>query len=130
MHDDEQAVQAFLDEFASTWKANDGAALGDAYVPDGSLINPFGQRADGRAGVAGMYGAFFDGQMLAGTTTSISLQRARPVDPDHVFIDAAQTIHGPAGEVVLAVQLAALLRRVASSWEFVDARPYTVASAP
>ena len=39
-----------------------------------------------------MYSEYFGG-MLKGTSTSISLTRVRPVEPDHAFADAEQTIY-------------------------------------
>ena len=42
------AVEEFFQLFADGWKANDGAAVASFFVEDGALINPFGQRADGK----------------------------------------------------------------------------------
>ena len=117
-------VKASLDRFAAAWKTNDGTAVGSCFTEDGSLINPFGQRADGRAAVAAMYTEFFGG-MLKGTTTTVQLTNVRAIGPDHAFADAEQTITAPNGSVVLVVHLAALLRRDDGAWRFVDSRPYT-----
>ena len=116
----------FLDRFAETWASNDGGALSELFTEDGSLVNPFGQRADGRAAVARMYREYFAG-LLAGTTTSISLESIRPTGDGHAFAVAEQTITASAGEVLMVVHLAALLRHDGDDWHFVDSRPYAPA---
>ncbi|GAB2550042.1 SgcJ/EcaC family oxidoreductase [Nocardia heshunensis] len=122
-------ITAFLDRIAVTWKTNDGTAMGELFTADGSLINPFGERADGRDAVAAMYSAYFQG-MLGGTTTTCGLDSVRPVSADHALLDAEQVITAPTGEPALTVHLAALLRRDGESWLFVDCRPYVVADRP
>ena len=127
-HDGDSAAK-FLDRFAETWDTNDGRALGELFVEDGTLINPFGQRADGRAAVATMYTGYFAG-MLAGTVTSVRVESVRPVGDNAAFVDAEQTITGADGGIVLVVHLAALLRRDGDDWSFVDSRPYGFATLP
>jgi uncharacterized protein (TIGR02246 family) len=43
----EDSVTTFFGKLAETWKTNDGAAFAGCFTEDGSLINPFGERADG-----------------------------------------------------------------------------------
>jgi uncharacterized protein (TIGR02246 family) len=126
MSQNPQSVERFLEHFAAVWKTNDGNAVGELFVADGSLVNPFGQRADGRSDVAAMYSDYFTG-MLQGTTTAATLSDVRLIGPDHAFIDAEQTIFSPDGSILLAVHLAALLRSEADTWQFVDSRPYALA---
>src|SRR5215211_4515957 len=102
-HEDE--LRSTFDRFCAAWKTNDGAAIGDFFVEDGSLINPFGDRADGRTAVAAMYTEYFGG-MLRGTSTTVNLTSVRAVEPDHAFADADQTITAPDGSVVLVAHLA------------------------
>jgi uncharacterized protein (TIGR02246 family) len=119
----------FLDRFAETWASNDGDALGEMFTADGSLVNPFGQRADGRQAIGAMYSEYFAG-MLAGTQTTIELGTIRPVGDSDALVDADQTITAQDGAVLLAVHLAALVRRDGEDWYFVDARPYAPAELP
>jgi uncharacterized protein (TIGR02246 family) len=119
----------FFDRFAKTWASNDGQALGNFFSVDASLINPFGQRADGREAIAAMYSNYFSG-MLAGTSTTLELGTTRPVGDSHVFADAEQTISAGDGTLILAVHLVALLRRDGEQWQLVDVRPYTLTSLP
>jgi len=129
MSNQQAAVEEFFDRFTRSWGADGGAALGDYYCEDGTLINPFGERAQGRTAVAAMYGDYFAG-ILSATTTSVKLDSVRMVGSDHAFVDAEQTIVGADGTTAMAVHLAALLRRDSEGWRFVDSRPYTVASIP
>lgn len=123
------AVARFFGAFTESWKTNDGGAVAGFFVEDGTLINPFGQRADGRVAVAAMYREYFGG-MLRGTSTTFSLASVRPVEDGHAFADGEQTIYAAGGEVLLVVHLAALLRRAGDDWRFVDARPYTCPAIP
>lgn len=129
MAQDLDSAEEFLDEFAEAWGKNDGKLLGDHFSNDGALINPFGQRADGRAAMATMYSRYFAG-MLAGTSTTVRVESARPVGEDSAFVDAEQTIMAADGSVVLTVHLAALLQQDDEGWRFVEARPYAFAAAP
>jgi uncharacterized protein (TIGR02246 family) len=128
MNEHEQ-IKSTYDRFSTAWKTNDGATVADFFVADGALINPFGQRADGRAAIAAMYSEYFGG-MLRGTSTAFKLASVRAVENNHAFADGEQTIYAPDGNVVLVVHLAALLRREGDGWRFVDARPYTFAAIP
>jgi uncharacterized protein (TIGR02246 family) len=122
-------VSALFAALAETWKSNDGAAFAAHFTEDGSLINPFGQRADGRAALTNMYEEYFGG-ILQGTTTSIELGTVRPVEENHALADAEQTIYSSAGDVVLAVHVTNLLRRDGGGWRLVDSRPYAFATPP
>lgn len=122
-------IKSTFHQFCDAWRTNDGAAVAGFFTEDGSLINPFGQRADGRTAVATMYSEYFRG-MLRGTSTTFNLGNVRSVESNHAFADGEQTINSSDGNIVLVVHLAALLRRDGKSWRFVDARPYTFASIP
>jgi len=121
-------VKSTLDRFSAAWKANNGATVADFFVEEGSLINPFGQRADGRTAVAAMYSEYFEG-MLRGTSTTVNLASVRAVEQDHAFADGEQTINAPDGTVVLVAHISALLRRDGDGWRFVDSRPYAFAQS-
>ena len=125
----QNSVSAFHDKLAAAWSANDGATFAGFFTEDGSLINPFGERADGRQALIAMYTEYFGG-MLKGTTASISLTHTRPVGPDHVLADAEQTIHAADGNVLLALHVVNLLRRDGDEWRLVDSRPYAYSPLP
>jgi uncharacterized protein (TIGR02246 family) len=125
----EESVTAFFEKLAETWNTNDGAAFAACFTEDGSLINPFGERADGRAALTTMYTEYFGG-MLKGTTTSIDLTQLRRVEANHALADADQTIYGDNGDVVLALHVVNLLRREGEDWRMVDSRPYAFPPPP
>ena len=122
-------ITSTFERFSAAWQANDSAAAAAFFVDDGSLINPFGERADGREAIAGMYSQYFGG-MLRGSTTAFTLESVRDIENNHVFADGQQTVTGGDGKVILVVHLASLMRRVGDSWKVVDSRPYTFASRP
>ena len=119
----ENSVVAFHKKVAAAWSANDGTAFAAFFAADGSLINPFGERADGREALTAMYSEYFGG-LLKGTTTSISLTNVRAIEPDHAFADVEQTIYAANGDVLMALHVVNLLRRDGDGWWLVDSRPY------
>jgi uncharacterized protein (TIGR02246 family) len=119
---DRESIASFFEQISDAWKTNNGDILADCFTEDASLINPFGERADGRTAVGAMYSTYFQG-LLAGTTSSIAVQSVRAVGDDHALVDVDQTITGADGAVVMDVHLAALLRRDGDGWRLVDARP-------
>jgi uncharacterized protein (TIGR02246 family) len=123
------SVEAFFEQLAGAWKANDGAAFAAVFTEDGSLVNPFGERADGRASVAAMYSEYFRG-MLGGTTTAIKVTQLRRIEPNHVLADADQTVYGANGDVLLALHVVNLLVRDGDDWRLVDSRPYAFSTPP
>jgi uncharacterized protein (TIGR02246 family) len=129
MNSPETSIAAFYQEVAAAWSANDGAAFAALFTEDGSLINPFGERADGREALAAMYGEYFGG-MLKGTTTSVSLTHVRPIESDWAIADAEQTIYAANGDVLMALHVVNLLRRDGSGWRLVDSRPYAFPPPP
>ncbi len=125
----DSSIVAFHDKLAAAWRANDGAAFAAFFTEDGSLINPFGERAGGREGLTAMYSEYFGG-MLKGTTTSVSVSQLRPVEPGHGFADAEQTIYAANGDVLMALHVVNLLRRDGDDWRLVDSRPYAFPPPP
>jgi uncharacterized protein (TIGR02246 family) len=125
----EETVSAFFDQLGDVWRSNDGAEFAAFFTEDGSLINPFGERADGREAVAAMYTEYFAG-MLHGTTTRITLTHLRPVGHEWAFADADQTVVGAGGDELLALHVVNLLRRHGDGWRLADSRPYTFPPPP
>jgi uncharacterized protein (TIGR02246 family) len=117
-------ISAFFERLCKAWETNDAAEVGGLFADDGTLINPFGQRADGRDAVTAMYGEYFAG-MLGGTSTTVEVQSVRTIDATHSLVDAEQAILGPDGSTVLDVHLTALLRQEGGEWRLVDTRPFS-----
>jgi uncharacterized protein (TIGR02246 family) len=125
----ESSVRAFFDRLSASWAENDGARFAAHFTEDGSLINPFGERADGRAALTAMYTQYFGG-MLGGTTTTIDLTNVRAVEADHALADVTQTVHAANGEVLMVLHVVNLLRADGDGWQLVDSRPYAFVPAP
>src|SRR5262245_15455208 len=122
-------IKAVFEDFSAAWKSNSGAAVAALFVEDGALVNPFGQRANGRKAVEAMYAEYFGG-MLHGTSTSFTLSSVRFVGNDHALADGEQIINASDGSIVLTVHLVTLLRRESAGWRFADARPYVFTAIP
>ena len=129
MGSSDNSLVAFHEKVAAAWGANDGNAFAAYFTADGSLINPFGERADGREALTAMYSEYFAG-MLKGTTTSIRLSHLRPIEPDHVLADAEQTIYAANGDVLMALHVVNLVRKDGDDWRLVDSRPYAFPPSP
>jgi len=122
-------IKSAFDRLADVWTTNDGETVASVFTDDGSLINPFGERADGRRAIAEMYSEYFGG-LLGGTSTRVELTSVRDLGDDHAFADGQQVITAPDGSVVLSLHIASLLRRDDGGWRLVDARPYAYAAPP
>ncbi|HVT65727.1 MAG TPA: SgcJ/EcaC family oxidoreductase [Mycobacteriales bacterium] len=122
-------VAVLFDRLCKAWTTNDGAELGALFTDDGTLINPFGQRADGRDEVTAMYGEYFGG-LLRGTAATFDIETVRSITDTDALVDGRQPITAPDGAVVLDVHVTALVRRVDGDWRFVDVRPYAFAQPP
>jgi uncharacterized protein (TIGR02246 family) len=59
----EGSVAAFYQKLAAAWSANNGSRFAAFFTEDGSLINPFGQRVDGRQALTAMYSEYFGGML-------------------------------------------------------------------
>jgi uncharacterized protein (TIGR02246 family) len=129
MSDDRASVEAFYGTFTDAWKSNDAGQVAGHFAEDGTLINPFGQRADGREAVEAMYAEYF-GTILRGSETSVRLDSVRSVEADHVFVDGDQSVVGSDGAALFELHISALSRRDGDSWRFVDVRPFTVLPPP
>ena len=55
MASNEDQIRSVVQRFSEAWNRNNGAEVGAFFTEDGCLINPFGERANGRASVGEMY---------------------------------------------------------------------------
>ncbi|HET6965030.1 MAG TPA: SgcJ/EcaC family oxidoreductase [Acidimicrobiales bacterium] len=125
----ETSVNTFFGKLVDAWGANDGKAVAGLFTETGSLINPFGERADGRAALTEMYTGYFSG-LLKGTTTSVRLTQLRPIEASYAFADVDQAICAPDGQVIMDLHVVNLLQKQGDDWLLVDSRPYAFSSPP
>ncbi len=115
-------------EFEEAFGAKDADRLGTMFVPDGTLVNPMGERAEGREQVVALFRRGFD-TVLKGTRNKIHIQHVRMVTPELAFVDFEQELMGgspppDAPRPWVAHGVALLSKQGGGAWMVLDARPY------
>ncbi len=118
-------VQALFADVCAAWNRGDAHALAEHYAPDGRLINPFGEVADGREAIEAGFAQLFGG-LLAGTSTEITVQNVRDVGAAMFIVDGTQTVTGP----LPPLHVTAIVRQHGDRAEIIDCRPYAFLSTP
>jgi uncharacterized protein (TIGR02246 family) len=90
---DDQAIKDRVDEFQAAWNKNDTKAMAAIWTEDGSLINPVGVEAHGRADVEKI---FIDehAKRFKGTQYASSEVKVQWVTPDVAVADVTANITG------------------------------------
>ncbi len=131
---DEAAIKALNDRFATAWNNGDSKTMSMAYTKDGCLIDPFGREARGRAAVDSLLSLTVN-SFLKSTTTRFDIGYIRFLKQDVAFVDATQTINGamsPEGTPLPEIKLHLVLSLIKNGgkWWYVDARPYQFMASP
>ncbi len=122
----ERAVDEVLTRIGAAFDKGDGQAVADNWTEDGTLINPVGATAVGRATVERL--ATIDAEtMLKGTKNVFKRERLRVVSDSAVLVDATHTASG-ATQVSLHVTF--LMVKAQGTWRVADARPYAFIAPP
>jgi uncharacterized protein (TIGR02246 family) len=131
---DDQAIKDRLDQFQAAWNKDDSKAMAAIWAEDGSLINPFGVTANGRAEVEKI---FVDEHThgFKGTTYTTSDVKVQWVTPDVAVADITATItgvHGPDGAAApdYAHHVVWVLVKKDGQWMAAAARPYQFSGKP
>ena len=121
---DREAVEGFFKVLADAWAKYDSAAVADSFADDSSLLEPL--RRSPMGDPPSPPGIRLTACMLRGTTTDIQVEKIRPIDADHAFVDACQTISGSdgRGRSVAGTLSSPRPDHGSDGWRFVDARPY------
>ena len=90
---DKAAIERLGSDFAAGWNAHDAKKMAAVWADDGSLINPFGQKAQGRAGIEKFFEAEQAGPMK-GTTYKIESTSVRELDPSCAVADWDAVVTG------------------------------------
>lgn len=72
-------IERLNSEFVGAWNAHDATRMASIWADDGDLINPFGQKANGRAAIEKLFDAEQAGVMKA-TTYKIESFSVRELD--------------------------------------------------
>ncbi len=127
-------LEARVREFEAAFSAHDAEKVGALFAPEGSLINPMGERADGREAVTALFRKNFEG-VLKGAKARVEIQRARLVTPEVALVDIEQQLIGgappPGAPRPWTAHVVVLLaKQGGGDWMMLDARPYFFVHRP
>ena len=87
------AIEAVNSEFIAAWNVHDAKKMAAVWAENGDLINPFGQKATGRAGIE----KFFEGEQagpMKGTTYKLESSSIRQLDRETAIADWEGVVTG------------------------------------
>jgi uncharacterized protein (TIGR02246 family) len=87
------AVEKLSADFAAAWNVHDARKMAAVWAEDGDLINPFGQKAHGRAGIE----TFLEKEqstVMKGTTYKIDSMSVRDLDANTAIADWESDVVG------------------------------------
>ena len=128
------AIESLNQEFVTAWNAHDTKKMAAVWAEDVDLIDPFGQKAIGRAAVEKLFQAVHSGEMKA-STYKIESASIRELNPSTAVGDWEIVITGmmdPDGKPLPAVRhhAVAVYVKVAGHWWIGAGRPYVFSVPP
>jgi uncharacterized protein (TIGR02246 family) len=125
---DEASIRALAVSFDDAWRKRDPHARAALFADDGSLINPFGMAAQGRAEIEKVFGAETE-TIANGTTHRFGALRFRFLDADNALVDADNEIDGVRTSdgkdaPTMKYHLVAVATRKDGAWKWLAGRPY------
>ncbi len=130
---DEAAIRKVFADFAEAWGRDDAKSMASHWAEDGDLINPGGQRANGRAEVetmlAGEHATIFKGTHITFSEGTIHF-----VKPDVAVFTADYEVpgaHGPDGHEMTAkgIVTSVMVKKNGKWWTY-SARPMVPLATP
>lgn len=114
--------------FEQAFGAQDADKAGAMFAPDGTIINPTGERAEGRDQVTALFRRDFE-RVLKGVKNKLTILSVRMVTPELAFVDIQQELTGgkpmPGRPTPWVAHAAVLLtKQGGGEWMVLDARPY------
>ena len=114
--------------FEQAFGAQDADKLGAMFAPDGTIITPAGERAEGRDQVTAQFRKDFEA-VLKGVKNKLTILNVRMVTPELAFADIQQELTGgkpmPGRPHPWIAHAAVLLsKQGGGEWMVLDARPY------
>lgn len=130
----EAAIQKVWTQFSDAWARGDAQARAKLWAEDGSVINPFGFEAHGRAAIEKLFEQESAG-FAKGTTHTFSDFSYRFLTPTIAEVDTnaeIKGIRGPDGTAMppVKVHIFAVMTKAGGAWQVKDARPYIFAPPP
>lgn len=134
MGGDEEGVKAAFERFSQAWAAGDAKARAMVFTNDGSIINPFGQEAWGRAEIVKLF-EDENATIAKGTTQTFDNFKMTFVLPNLALVDCDGTISGiktPAGDAApdQKVHVFVVAVKRGKDWQCRYARPTIFAPMP
>ncbi len=128
---DEQPIKDRLGEFQSAWNKNDTNAMAALFTEEGTLINPAGVPAHGRAEIAKVTGEEH-ASLFKGSKYEIGEMKVQWVTPDVAIADVTAKVagmHGPDGAAApdYAHHVVWVFVKKDGKWMAAAARPYQFA---
>ncbi len=129
-----QAIEKRTGQFVAAWNRHDSKAIAALFLPDGDLINPFGQWARGHDEVAKLLAQEQSTVMKATTMTTDAIAVRAPA-PGVALADWDVTVAGmtaPDGSVMPAMKFhgAFVWVKKGETWSIMAGRPMLPASQP
>jgi len=129
----EAAIQKVWQQFSDAW-GRDARARAALWTEDASLINPYGQKAEGRAAIEKLFEQE-DATFARGTTHTFSDFSYHFFTPTFAAVDATGELKGLKGAdgapmPPLKIHVFALLVEKGGVWQVKLARPYVPAPPP
>ncbi|MFL5318161.1 MAG: SgcJ/EcaC family oxidoreductase, partial [Myxococcaceae bacterium] len=85
----EEGAKQFSQQMDKAWNGKDAKGLSDLFTDKATLISPFGDKGDGRAGVEKLFSRHME-QDLKGTTLRTEVGSVQTVSPDVAVVDLTQ----------------------------------------
>lgn len=129
----ERSLQTTLERFNAAFNRFDAKEVASFWADDGTLLNPVGNYGEGRAAVERIFHQDAE-SILEGTTSTFTIQRARPVRADCVLLDLDHDVKGfrsqsgSTGPMKLHVVM--LAQQKGDGWQWLDVRAFGFLQRP
>jgi uncharacterized protein (TIGR02246 family) len=127
------SIAASVKKFNEAFNRRDPKEVASFWAEEGTLISPAGERGNGRAEVAKVYGLDVE-TILKGTTSTFRIDSVRQLKGDWALLDLDHEIQnarmpdGTTGTMKLHVVI--LAQKKGAGWQWLDARPYGFLKPP
>jgi len=131
---DDAGVQDTLKQFKAAWDKHDAKAIAALCTDDGTLINPVGDKASGRAEIEKLIAGEHAGP-FKGTTYSYADVTIQWLTPDIAAVDYTGTVAGilgPDGAAApdLVHHCMMVMTKTDGKWSLAVCRPYVLLGKP
>jgi uncharacterized protein (TIGR02246 family) len=129
-----QSLQSQISEFSAAFTNGDARAVASFFTPDATLINPVGERAQGRDAIFQVAQNDIN-TLLKGSRNEFKLENVRNLTDELMLIDMNQSVtelktaEGKAAPS-MTFHIVVLAKKVGDRWMWLDARPYSFMNMP